>query len=76
MKVKWMDITKAPKTGDPFWLGTGCGGVLLEAWHWCSKKDDFAGVMTETTLSDLRKQSPREKFFYAEMVAPRSDGVQ
>lgn len=76
VKVKWLDIGNAPKTGNPFWLGTGCGGVLLEAWHWCSEKGDFAGIFTETTMAELRAQSPQEKFYYAEMVAPRRDGVQ
>lgn len=76
MKIRWTDISKAPRTGAPFWLGTGSGGVLMEAWHWCSNRDDYAGVMSQTTLSELRSQAPKETFLYAEIVAPRSGGVQ
>ena len=70
--MRWRDISEAPKTGQPFWLGTGAGGVLLEAWHWCSDRHDFAGVMSGTTLASLWVQSPREKFLFTEMQAPKA----
>jgi len=73
-RLEWTSVDAAPKDGSPFWFGTGGGGVLLEAWHWCSERNDFAGVMTGTTLSELRRQSPMETFMFAKMVAPKRRG--
>lgn len=70
-RIEWLGIDAAPKTGNPFWLGIASGGVMLEAWHWCSERNDFAGVMSGQTLAELRAQAPTEKIMYAEMVAPK-----
>lgn len=71
MPLHWKDISQARKDGQPFWLGTGSGGVLLEAWHWCTDKNDFAGVFSEQTLTGLREAAPNETFLCADMQAPK-----
>lgn len=70
-RIEWAGIDAAPKDGKPFWLGTASGGVMLEAWHWCSEQNDFAGVYSRTTLAELRATAPTDKFFYSPMVAPK-----
>jgi hypothetical protein len=70
-RIEWAGIDAAPRDGLPFWIGTESGGVLLEAWHWCSEENDYAGVITGTTLKELRSAAPLETFYYAKMHAPK-----
>jgi hypothetical protein len=44
---------------------------MMEAWHWCSDRSDFAGLFSETTLSELQQKAPKEKFLWSEMSAPK-----
>ena len=66
---EWQPIETAPKD-KPFSVATGNGGVLLEAWHWCSNTGALAGIYSGATLAELRKEAPGVLFFWRELPRP------